>query len=159
MSRKFSGPKKKQEKGLGGTEATPGAAPGSVPGDSRPGGAAPSRSFVTNPKQSLGEIACAFRKDSSVEVTTKPEQGDLEGGKPAREKVDRVAIVSETDKARVKAIVTEPLPARATEVSSVPEPARARKAGAMAKVPAALRSTPDEASRTATSEVIAVRQA
>jgi hypothetical protein len=41
----------------------------------------------------------------------------------------------------------------------VPEPARARKAGAMAKAPAALRSTPEEASRAATSEVMAVPQA
>lgn len=68
-------------------EATPGPAPGLVPGDSA-AGAAPSSSFVRNPNQSLGEIARAFRKDRGVEITAKPGQSDLEGEKPGNEEVD-----------------------------------------------------------------------
>lgn len=139
-------------------EAAPGPAPGSVPGDSAAGGA-PSSSFVTNPKQSLGEIARAFRKDRGVEITAKPGQSDLEGEQPGNEEVDRVAVVSDTDKP-TKTTVAEPLPARSTLVSPEPEPAAARtKAGKTATASSPFSSAPRQALRTAKNEVIAARPA
>lgn len=137
-------------------EATPGPAPGLAPGDSAAGGA-PSSSFVTNPKQSLGEIARAFRKDRGVEITAKPGQSDLEGEKPGNEEVDRVAVVSDTDKP-TKTTVTEPLTARTTLVSPEPEPTAARtKARETATASPPFSSAPRQALRTAKNEVIAAR--
>ena len=113
-----------------GGEATPGAAGGSLPGDSRADGAAPSSSFFTSPKQSLGEIARAFRKAAGVEITTQPEQG--EASKPGPDEADRGAMLAERDKPPA-ATVTEPLHAQTSEPSSLSEPQA--KAGKMATAP------------------------
>ncbi len=66
--------KEKAEANPGGREATPGAAAGSLPSDFAPGDAAESSSFFTNPKQSLGEIARAFRRDAGAPITSKPDK-------------------------------------------------------------------------------------
>ena len=132
----------------GSVEATPGPTPGSVPA----AGGAPSSSFVTNPKQSLGEVARAFRKDRGLEITAKHEQSDLEREKPGNEEVDPVAVATKTT-------VTEPLPARTTLVSPEPEPAARTKAGETATAPPAFSSAPRQALRTVKTEVITARPA
>ncbi len=149
--------KEKAEANPGGREATPGAAAGSLPSDFAPGDAAESSSFFTNPKQSLGEIARAFRRDAGAPITSKPDQDNLEEKKPGPEEVDRRVMVSETDKAPAKESVTQLLPAVTTEAPSLPQPRAARtNAGTIAAAQEAFRSTPEESAK---NEVMAVRQA